>query len=79
MGRPKKIKQETKVEQPVIAKDEVVKVEPSFSKACIFCGEHSNLTRFVNLQRVALCETHYYSETIGKVAQKIRERENAVA
>ena len=43
-------------------------------KECIFCGAHTNLTRMVNLQTVALCEEHYYSETIGKVAQKLNER-----
>lgn len=46
-------------------------------KRCVFCGEFSNWTRLINGQSIVLCESHYYSETVGKVAQKVRERENA--
>lgn len=45
-------------------------------KACIFCGTHSNLTRVVNLQVVSLCTDHYYSETIGKIAQHLRSNQD---
>ena len=43
-------------------------------KSCIFCKTHSNLTRMVNMQTVVICEKHYYSETVGKIAQKLNER-----
>lgn len=42
-------------------------------KACLFCGMHSRFTRYVNAQTVFVCDEHYYSENIGKVAQKLRE------
>lgn len=47
------------------------------AKVCLFCGQYAPLTRFLNLKTVALCNEHYYSETIGKIAAKIREKENA--
>ena len=50
---------------------------PVTNRVCVFCGMHSNWTRFVNGQTVVLCETHYYNETIGKIAQKLREDEHA--
>lgn len=43
-------------------------------KSCIFCGTHSNLTRVVNLQTVALCDEHYYSQTLGTIAQHLKEK-----
>lgn len=41
-------------------------------RPCIFCGEHSKLQRMLNSQTVYLCNEHYYSKTIGQVAEKIR-------
>jgi hypothetical protein len=46
--------------------------EPKKDKGCIFCGAHSRYTRFVDGQTVYVCDDHYYSETIGKVAQRLR-------
>ena len=46
-------------------------------KPCLFCGQHGKYTRSVNMQTVVLCEEHYYSETIGKIVQHLREKENA--
>ena len=40
-------------------------------KQCLFCEEHGNYHRMVNLQTVDLCRDHYYSENIGKIAQKL--------
>lgn len=46
-------------------------------KGCLFCGVHSRFTRFVNLQTVYLCDSHYYDVNIGKVAQRLRELKEA--
>ncbi len=43
------------------------------NKVCIFCGEPTNWSRYINGQIVYNCEEHYYSMSIGKIAQKIRE------
>jgi hypothetical protein len=45
-------------------------------KACLFCGKHSKLTRFVNMQTLFLCEEHYHDKNIGQIAQKLREIRN---
>lgn len=55
--------------------EEATKSREIESKACIFCGMHSNLQRSVNGKVVALCEQHFYSTNIGQVAQQIREKE----
>lgn len=52
------IEQPTKTEQP--------------DKSCLFCGVHSRYSRFVDLQTVYLCDDHYYSENVGKIANKLR-------
>ena len=46
------------------------------NKKCIFCGMYSNLPRTVNGRTIYLCNEHFYSETIGKIAQKIRENDH---
>ena len=47
-------------------------------KQCLFCGEFAKYPRVVNLRTIYLCDNHYYSETLGKIAQRIREiEENA--
>lgn len=56
--------------------EEIVQTLPE--KACIFCGAVSKWTKFVNLQTVYICDEHYYSESTGKIAQKVRELEHAV-
>lgn len=45
-------------------------------KRCIICEQPANMTRFLNMQTVALCEEHYYSSdiTIGVIAQHVREK-----
>jgi hypothetical protein len=51
-------------------------IEP-VSKECIFCGAFANRPRLYNQQAIPLCEAHYYSETMGKIAQRVRETANA--
>lgn len=60
-------------ESETFEEETIQKVE----KKCIFCGAHSNLQRFVNMQTVVVCDEHYYSETMGRVAQKLKETQNA--
>lgn len=43
-------------------------------KHCLFCGVPAKLTRYLNMQTVVLCEQHYYSETLGKIAQELAKK-----
>jgi len=63
-----------------IAKDKIPKEEldkldgvPSPMGGCIFCDKPAVYTRFINLQTIVLCEEHYYSQTVGQIAHKLRE------
>lgn len=40
---------------------------------CIFCGTETTWGRMVNLETLFLCKDHYYSENLGKLAQKQRK------
>lgn len=42
-------------------------------RVCFFCGEGCKHSRFINLQTIYLCDDHYYSKTVGQIAQKMRE------
>lgn len=42
-------------------------------KVCLFCGQEGTHTRFIDFQTVYLCEEHYLSQTLGKIAHKVRE------
>lgn len=53
-----------------------VEMPKEIVKECIFCGKSSNLTRMINANVVVLCKEHFYSENIGKIAQKLREKQN---
>ena|SRR3990167_9516847 len=44
-------------------------------KKCIFCGVESNWTRPINGQAIYICQEHYYSETVGKIVETLREKE----
>lgn len=47
-------------------------------KNCLFCGEpNCKLTRLLNTEIIYLCDEHYYSKSLGQIAQHIREAENA--
>lgn len=54
--------------------EETMIAPPEPDKVCIVCGEHGDKTRFVNLQTVVLCEEHYYSMTMGKIVQHMKEK-----
>lgn len=54
-------------------------IQPEVDKSCIFCGQHSTSSRFINLQTIFICEEHYYTTNVGQIAQKMRERETANA
>lgn len=61
-----------------IPEDELIKLEglpesPTTDKNCLFCEVAATHARTVNLQMVALCERHYYSENIGSIAAKLKE------
>jgi hypothetical protein len=46
--------------------------EPTKSdRKCVFCGEHSKYYRLVNNRSVYICNEHYYSKSLGQVAQKL--------
>lgn len=63
----------TQLEVDKIVTDE--ELTPVVDKTCIFCGMGSHLYRLVHNQTVYICDVHYYSESIGKIAQRMRERE----
>lgn len=46
-------------------------------KQCIFCDAYTKHCRVVNAQTIYVCEQHYYSESVGKTVQQLREREQA--
>ena len=71
---PREVMERFGLLNPEIPEEEDTPDEPrKDSKACLFCGVHSRFTRFVNLQTVYLCDSHYYDVNIGKIAQKLRE------
>lgn len=53
-----------------------VKPTPN-SKPCIFCGKWGNKFKLVNQHTIAVCDGHYLTETTGRIAQKLREVQNA--
>lgn len=61
--------------QPGIPFDYKVEPPQEIPKDCLFCGAPAKLTRIVNGYVVVLCHDHFYSETIGRIAQKLREKE----
>ena len=65
-----------KIIEELKTKTSVEEIEQQAPRVCIFCGQGSNLTRFVNMQTVVLCEEHYYSTNIGQIAQKLKENES---
>lgn len=56
--------------------DYVLEGPQEIVKECLFCGAFSNLTRMVNGKVIVLCDSHFYSESLGKIVQKVRELEN---
>ena len=48
-------------------------------RECIFCGEHATKQRLLNLQTVDLCDEHYLNKSIGRIAQRLRERKEGIS
>lgn len=44
--------------------------EPTVDNKCIFCGTETKMSRFINLQSIALCSEHVYAKTTGEVVQQ---------
>lgn len=54
--------------------DENIKVTAPY-KRCVFCKEETRLSRTINQQTIAICKKHFYSKTIGQIAQQVRLNE----
>lgn len=54
-------------------RNQIEKGDTVTANVCIFCPEATKLTRILNSQTVYLCNEHFYSKSIGQVAQQIRE------
>lgn len=40
---------------------------------CIFCDAPTRITRFLNMQSIAVCEEHYYSKNVGQTVQRLNQ------
>lgn len=58
------------VDEPTTTADTISGVIPL---DCLFCGAEGTHTRFLDFKTVHLCEDDYNSQTLGKIAYKIRE------
>lgn len=45
-------------------------------KSCVFCGMYTTWNKLVNSQTIPICQEHYYSETTGKIVQRVKEMQN---
>lgn len=46
-------------------------------RRCIFCDSPQSRQRYLNSKAVDLCEYHYQHVNLGKIAQQVRETEQA--
>jgi hypothetical protein len=62
-------------EERIAAAKEAARLEElaKNAKNCIFCKGFGRYQRLVHLQTVYLCEEHYQTMNIGKIAQRMRE------
>jgi len=44
----------------------------SNKNVCIFCGDESSKTKFLNLQTVHLCEEDYQNHTVGEIVSRVK-------
>lgn len=65
----------TEAEATQVSQAEETPIKPT--KSCLFCGQEAEYQRAAALQRVDLCEAHYYGMNVGKIVQQLRELENA--
>lgn len=47
---------------------------PRFNKPCLACDKEGKYERIVHMQTIVLCNEHYYSLNIGKIAQLLKEK-----
>lgn len=79
-GKPRYMRDGKLIKASEVPEDEIERMkgnvitqpEASPPKSCLFCGAPARLTRYVNQRVVYICDDHYYTETIGKIAQKLR-------
>jgi hypothetical protein len=62
--------QPAKQPEPVVKPTPVEYKEPPH-KICLFCGQPGDMTRFVNLKTVYLCNEDYNTKTVGEIGQKM--------
>jgi hypothetical protein len=65
--------------EPEPVEPEIKPVFKITEKICVFCREYTTLVRLINGQTIPICTNHYYSETTGRIVQRIREIEHAEA
>ncbi|CAB4176058.1 hypothetical protein UFOVP1522_18 [uncultured Caudovirales phage] len=53
---------------------ETIPEDPVSDRACVFCRQYSRFSRQVNGQSLYVCDLHYYSESLGSIITKARER-----
>jgi len=71
---------ETVVEHEEIVQDDVKETYIPPQDECIFCGANDEFQKLVFIDgtqyTVGLCSDDYYSKSLGKVVQKIKENSN---
>lgn len=55
---------------------EAAKTAAAPVKQCIFDGEETDIHRTVNGEMVYICKEHYYSKSLGQLAEQLREVRN---
>jgi hypothetical protein len=48
-------------------------------RVCLICGQPKERQRFVNMHMVALCDEHYQTMSLGKIAQHLNAKLNPAA
>ena len=64
----------TSIPEDVMIRLHETPLEKASDRLCIFCGAPSKYSRLVNLQSVYICNEHYYSKTLGQVAEQDRKQ-----
>jgi hypothetical protein len=63
------------VDQSQIVSDDKEK-NITTNKTCVFCQEYADSGKVLNAKVVPLCQEHYQTKTLGKIAQRVRELNN---
>lgn len=75
--KDKRFIKKSEVPADILAKMQLgkdVSTDRTFNKECLFCGEPAKLTRVVNAKVVYLCDSDFYSNNIGKIAEELRKQ-----